>query len=216
MGRLALDTSSQDVRVVPLLGVLVDACLAESGILNQAESLRTRLRDDTRAAHERVDAAYRSCDIAGPHGLGLFLSDHLRAFSALSLTEGAGYAQAQALHAEYRHALEADLAALGLPLPAAREQLRVTAVPALYIFLGSRRGAQMMHRHWSASARGEARSAGRFLSLDPRNADWRRLCLGLSARPAQGPEADHMVAEVNAIFGLFDPRSAFVPKGRHD
>ena len=122
----------------------------------------------TRAAHERVDAAYRSCDIAGPHGLGLFLSDHLRAFSALSLTEGAGYAQAQALRAEYRHALEADLAALGLPLPEDREQLRVTAVPALYIFLGSRRGAQMMHRHWSASARGEARSAGSSTREVPR------------------------------------------------
>ena len=184
--------------------------------MNQAESLRTRVRDDTRAAHERVDAAYRSCNIAGPEGLGLFLSDHLRAFSALSPREGDGYAQARALLVEYRHALEADLAALGLPQPKARGPLRVTAAPALYILLGSRRGAQMMHRHWSASARDEARSAGRFLSLDPRNADWRRLCLGLSARPAQGPDADHMVAEVNAIFGLFDPRSASVPKGRHD
>lgn len=174
------------------------------------------MRNDTRAAHDRVDAAYRSCDIAGPDGLGLFLSDHLRAFSALSLSEGAGYALAQNMQAEYRHALKADLAALGLPQPEGCEPLRVAAVPALYIFLGSRRGAQMMQRHWSALARDKARAAGRFLSLDPRNADWRRLCADLSARPAHGPDADHMVAEVNAIFGLFAPRSASVPKGHHD
>ena len=61
-----------------------------------------------------------------------------------------------------------------------------------------------------------ARLAGRFLSLDPRNAEWRQFCLDLSAQPAHGPDADRMVAEVKAIFGLFNPRSEAVGKGRHD
>lgn len=182
--------------------------------MNWAESLRTRMRDDTRAAHDRVDAAYRCCDITGPEGLGLFLSDHLRAFAALSFSNGVNSAQVEALQAQYREALETDLAALGHPWPEGGERLRVTADPALYILLGSRRGAKLMQRHWAAHARGEARQAGAFLSLPPRDAEWRELCFDLSARPAHGPDADRMVAEVNAIFGLFRPRP--LAKGRHD
>ena len=172
------------------------------------------MRDETRAAHDRVDAAYRCCDITGPEGLGLFLSDHLRAFAALSFSNGVNSAQVEALQAEYRVALETDLAALGHPLPEDGERLCVTPDPALYIMLGSRRGAKLMQRHWASHARSEARQAGAFLSLSPRDAEWRQLCLDLSARPAQGAEADRMVAEVNAIFGLFHPRP--LAKGRHD
>lgn len=183
--------------------------------MNQVSSLRTRLRDDTRPAHERVDTAYRSCDIATPEGLGFFLSDHLRAFAGLSLEDGAGRSRAEALRAEYCAALETDLAALGLPAPQPGRRLQVTPVPALYIFLGSRRGAQMMQRYWAAHARGAARQAGAFLSLDPCNAEWRQLCLDLSAQSADGPCADRMVAETNAIFDLFDPQHAAPPKGPH-
>jgi len=192
---------------------IVTALLASGSILNQADSLRTRLRDDTRAAHERVDAAYRSCDIAGPGGLGLFLSDHLRAFSAVSIADGFRSDQAEALRTEYCAALETDLAALGLPMPETAGRLGVGATPALYILLGSRRGAEMTRRHWATHAQGVARLAGRFLSLNPRNAEWRRFCLDLSAQPAHGPEADRMVAEVDAIFGLFKPRSMDHPEG---
>lgn len=172
------------------------------------------MREDTRAAHERVDAAYRCCDITEPDGLGLLLSDHLRAFAALSFSNGVNSAMAEALQAEYRAALETDLAALGHPLPEGRERLCVTPDPALYIMLGSRRGAKLMQRHWAAHARSEARQAGAFLSLPPRDAEWRQLCLDLSARRAHGPDADRMVTEVNAIFGLFHPWPA--AKGRHD
>lgn len=174
--------------------------------MNQVSNLRTRLRADTHDAHERVDAAYRSCDIATVEGLGLFLSHHLRAFSGLSIGDGAGHADAEAMRLEYCAALEADLKALGLPAPPADTDLQVQPPAALYIFLGSRRGAQVMQRHWASHAQGAARQAGAFLSLDARNGEWRQLCLDLAARPAHGPDGDRMVAEVNAIFGLFDPR----------
>lgn len=187
--------------------------LAESFPLNHASSLRTRLRDDTGAAHDRVDAAYGSCDLATRDGLGFFLSNHLRAFSGLALADGAERAQAEVLRLEYCTALEADLRALGLqPFPVVR-RLEVTPTPTLYILLGSRRGAQVMRRHWASHARGAARQAGAFLSLDPRNGEWRQLCLDLGARPAHGPGADRIIDEVNAIFGLFDPQLAHQPEG---
>lgn len=87
---------------------------------------------------------------------------------------------------------------------------------ALYIFLGSRRGAQMMRRYWAAHAQGPARDAGAFLSLDPRNEDWRRLCADLAARPPDGALADRIVADTIAIFDLFDPvPAAALPESCH-
>ncbi|MBV0893570.1 hypothetical protein KTN05_17470, partial [Paracoccus sp. Z118] len=114
--------------------------------MNLGYSLRTRLRDDTRLAHERVDAAYRFCDIAAPWGLSLFLSDHLQAFASLSIADGPRRLRAEALRTEYCAALQADLAALGCAARHPRKLLQVTPIPVLYILLGSRRGAQMMQR----------------------------------------------------------------------
>lgn len=180
--------------------------------LNDYGNLRDRLRADTRAAHDRVDAAYIAHDIAVPDGLALFLTDHLRAFRALGLADG----PAAALREEYCAALEADLAKLGVPAPRlSGPTLRVLSEAAMYIFLGSRRGAQMMRRHWAANARGAARDAGAFLSLDPRNEDWRRLCTDLAARSPDGAHADRVVADTVAIFDLFDPQPAGLPERRH-
>lgn len=93
--------------------------------------------------------------------------------------------------------------------------LKVAPDAAMYIFLGSRRGAQMMRRHWAAAAKGAARDAGAFLSLDPRNEEWRRFCADLAARPPDGPHADRVVADTVAIFDLFDPHAADLPEKCH-
>ena len=49
----------------------------------------------------------------------------------------------------------------------------------------------------AAAAKGAARDAGTFLSLDPRNEDWRRFCADLAARPPDGPHADRVVADTS-------------------
>ncbi|MDO5530072.1 MAG: hypothetical protein Q4F71_11775 [Paracoccus sp. (in: a-proteobacteria)] len=166
-------------------------------------NLRTRLRADTRQEHERVDAAYKDVDLSAPEGLSAFLADHYSAFAALTIADRPGAGEARALLDEYLGALGDDLAALDQPLPPAAASLTVSPDAALYILLGSRRGAKLTQRYWAANARGAARKAGRFLSLDSRDSEWRALCMALSQRPADGPEADRATADVNAIFGLF-------------
>ncbi|MBV0893541.1 hypothetical protein KTN05_17300, partial [Paracoccus sp. Z118] len=84
--------------------------------------------------------------------------------------------------------------------------LQVTPIPVLYILLGSRRGAQMMQRHWATHAQGAARAMGAFLPLDPRNAEMASAVPRSLSPTRSRARADGIVAETNAIFDLFDPQ----------
>lgn len=181
-------------------------------------SLRARLRSDTRAQHEALDAAMARLDLSKPAGLGDFLAVQHAAMSGLACDEGAGSsapdrAEVSAVSAEMLAALADDLAALDRPLPGPAARLSADPTAVLYILLGSRLGTQVMARHWAASAEGAARAAGRYLTLDPRREAWRAFVQRSGDAPGTGPDADRLVADARAIFGHYAATLAALSAG---
>lgn len=167
-------------------------------------SLRDRLRVDTRAAHAGLDAALAGLDLREADGLSVFLAVQYGALATLHCADGPDRAEAEALSAQLRAALGADLEALGHdPRGPAVPPLTADATAVLYILLGSRLGTQVLARHWRAGALGRARGAGRYFDLDPRKEAWRAFCLRAGAEPPDGPRAGRVTADAAAIFDHF-------------
>ena len=152
-------------------------------------NLRDRLRQETRAAHDAVDAAFDAFDLARPDQLAAFLRAQGAGLAAL----GARTAAACADIAEDLSRLGAD-AARAADAPDADHPLA-----RAYLWEGSRMGIAVLA--------GRARRAGvecRYLSQPGDPSSWRALCADLSARSADGPEADRIVAAARAWFAVFE------------
>ncbi|MBM2576035.1 hypothetical protein JQC91_06940 [Jannaschia sp. Os4] len=162
-----------------------------------AESLRARLRVETRAAHDAVDAAVADLDLRRADDLRAMLRGQAAAFGAMG---GAGLGDLD----EGLRDLRADLAALGAEMPAPMAPPAVDhPLARRYLWLGSRLGARMMAKaHRGADPR--AARAGRWLARPAPQGAWPALVEDLSARPATGAEADRIVAAALAWFALFE------------
>lgn len=109
-------------------------------------SARTALRSATTAKHDAVDEAFSRFDLADAHSYGLFLTAHARALpgveSALSAFTGLPP------FAPRTGFLRADLAALGLTMPAAlpfaSAGSEAAAFGVLYVVEGSRLGGAVL------------------------------------------------------------------------
>ena len=163
--------------------------------------LRRRLRDETRPAHDRVDAAFDRFDLTDAHALGGFLEAHHEALSALPLDPAPlGLPGVTLLPL-----LRADLAALGLgapvgePVALASEAERLGAY---YVVAGSRMGAQVLSARWREASCPRALSAGRYLSDRTMIRGWKALGAALPAVPVA--EHDAVIAGALAAFGRFE------------
>lgn len=115
--------------------------------------LRARLRMATAPLHERVDSAYAAFDFDQPGNYSRFLRAHSRVLGSMEAAlEQAGIAHLLDDWPERvrRHALLADLEALGSPTPAA---LPAPELPdsaacwgAAYVLEGSRLGGRVLAR----------------------------------------------------------------------
>lgn len=162
---------------------------------------RERLRTETRDQHDRLDAAFSGLDLDRPGGLAVFLAAQDAALSALTCEAGPDRPAAEALLAEMRGALSADLGTLGAGRPVLPPPLTADATAVLYILLGSRLGTQVIARRWREAAQGSARQAGRYLTLDPRKDAWRAFLHRHGTAGDAG--ADRLVAHARRLFDHF-------------
>ncbi|MGR3625295.1 MAG: hypothetical protein ACU0A0_03290 [Limimaricola sp.] len=164
--------------------------------------LRSRLKRDLVARHERLDACFSRFDLTTRPGLSGFLAAHRTAFAAIRPASGG--LTGGPLLGRMIAAIDADLGVLGHAPGAGPAPLRLTRSMAQdYVLLGSRLGSQLLRRRWAAARDPRLRSAGTYLSLPPMARDWRAFCDRAGALPGEGTEADKVVCEAGQLFDLF-------------
>jgi len=157
-----------------------------------------RLRAETAAAHEAVDAAYARYDLADPDGYRAFLLAHARALPAVEM------ALAGAALPPWRErttALSADLAALGVAMPAPLSLDPPTDPAAawgmLYVIEGSRLGGMLLERQVGA---GLPRA---YLAARHRSGEWRGFLGALDDAVTGADRIDAAVAAARTVFRLY-------------
>ena len=132
---------------------------------------RWRLREGTRAEHDRLDAAITALDLSTRAGYAAFLLVHAAALPALEATlEAEGIARALPdwpVRAR-ADALAADLAGLGMAFPPRVETALPRGLPAAmgaaYVLEGSRLGNVVLERRAAAGGDAAVLANRRFLT----------------------------------------------------
>ena len=174
-------------------------------------SPRAYLRAATRAAHDRLEAAFGTHDLASRVGYAAFLRQHATAL--LPLEAALERADAATLVADWPSrtrsaALLDDLAALGEPLPEALAAPAIAGPAAvfgvLYVLEGSRLGARLLVRRAEASAVPVVRAATAYLRHGEGAGLWPSFLalLDRSAYVRAAPE--QTLAGALAAFELFE------------
>lgn len=178
-----------------------------------AASARFRLRDETSAAHERVDALYSRFDLAGGEGYAAFLIAQARAFipvEAALTRAGAGEIIADWTGRLRSDALSQDLAALGVtlppPLPAPVFATEAGILGGAYVLEGSRLGGALLRRSVPAS-----RPLAFMAASDPGR--WRSFVALLEQRLTGQARIEQAISAALATFAVFE-RSATLTLGQ--
>ena len=139
-------------------------------------SARAALRAATMDDHERVDRLFSRFDLSATESYGRFLTAqaaaHLPIEAALEAA-GAGQLVADWEQRKRSHLLQADLAELGIGIPAPVEPPPLpgaqAVLGALYVLEGSRLGGAVLKRGLPAAA------PERFLGAEQAPGAWRKL-----------------------------------------
>lgn len=166
------------------------------------DTLRTRLRKETGAAHDAVDVLFAKCDLGTSDGLRVFLAAHRDALTALG---AATVDSDMALRVDTALTdLAADLRAVNYYGPARLYPSPTydDALAQAYLWHGSRLGTQVLARRFQQAWAGSPPDAGRYLGRPADPAAWRDLSAQLTTQPATGPAADRTVAATIAWFAV--------------
>ena len=168
-------------------------------------TLRERLRQDTRTAHDAVDRAFGRFDLAAPPGVAAFLEGQRDAVTALRAGMTATDRLSERMD-EALVALDADLAALDVagaadPPP---QPKRDHPLARTYIWLASRMGTRMLSRRWRSATDPAVTCAHRYFDGLADRADWRGFTEALEEKSGRGREADHALQAANQWFALFE------------
>jgi len=169
-------------------------------------SLRTRLREETRAAHLRLDEIAKDLDLAHYADVSIFAVAHHAAYSALDKAFQGDFALTRLRLDKATQ----DIHALGLPttglaiadIPSAMSELGVT-----YVIAGSHLGAKVLTKQWSKTRDPRVNAASHLLRDEVLEREWAAVLTTLKSLPATGRGADDVVAGAIACFDLF--RAAF-------
>lgn len=157
-----------------------------------------RLRAETAAAHDAVDAAYGRYDLADPSSYRLFLEAHARALPAVERALAGAPLPAWR---ERTTALAADLAALGAPmpppLPLDSPDAAAAAWGMLYVTEGSRLGGVLLERAVAADL------PRAYLSARHLPGEWRALLAGLDEAAGSEEWTDAVIAAARRVFDLY-------------
>ena len=167
------------------------------------ETLRSRLREETRSAHDAVDALFARCDLGTYSGLHIFLAAHRDALTALrsACPDPDLMLRIDSALAD----LTSDLKVLDRcgPAVAIPAPIQDDALAQAYLWHGSRLGTQVLARRFQSAWAGSPPDAGRYLNHAPDPTAWRDLGERLTALPARDAAADRTVAATIAWFALF-------------
>lgn len=168
-------------------------------------SARFRLKEATAAAHGRVDDAFAGYDLSDGTGYGPFLE--AQAASLIPLEAALTAAGADRLveqWAEHRRAplLEADLAALGIALPAPLAPPPISddaeLAGALYVLEGSRLGGAVLARRVLPDL------PGTFLNACQAPGRWTRFAKSLDQLLDTPAKLEPAIATALAVFAMFE------------
>ncbi|PYE85670.1 hypothetical protein [Pseudoroseicyclus aestuarii] len=173
------------------------------------DSLRQRLRRDTRGAHEAFDVRLSARPIDTRPGFIRFAQSHEAAFSSLARGlagqgDEAAEPDLQDLAADLAGRLGRDLRSLSVPALSPLPPARVDPLAAGYILHGSRLGTKMLRRSWAETADPDLARADAYFSADAGIEGWRAFCDRTDDMPASGPRADCVVRDAAALFALFE------------
>lgn len=169
---------------------------------NQPPSLRARLRNDTRGAHDSLDHLVSQFDLATPLGLSCFLQ-----MQSIALRSIAPHAAGAVTFGAVQDLLEraaADLSALGRP----DQQTRMIAGPLHpfaidYVIAGSRLGTQVLRKRWQSASDAHVRQADAYFSAPSYIELWKSFCTSAQETYPSGPVADKVVHDADRLFGLY-------------
>lgn len=163
-------------------------------------SLRDRLRRETSAAHERVDALFGACDFATEQGYGAFLTAQAVAWETLRpLLDEGSIARADALRR--------DLDALGLAVPSPLSGVvppQTMTVGHGYVLEGSRLGSAVLLRRLQARSPTLAERAGAYLLESGDTAGWKHLSTSLQNERDAHDKDGQIVEDALFVFDLFE------------
>lgn len=163
-------------------------------------TLRDRLRAETHADHERVDAAFGSCDFADSDGYRRFLTAQAAAWKTLEpMLDGGSLDRAAAL--------AADLDALGIVPPPALDEANLPPAGSLgmrYVLEGSRLGSTVLLRELEARSPTMAATASRYLVESARLDGWRALSGRLQSPRRDDDGEATIVNDARRVFALFE------------
>lgn len=165
----------------------------------EGAALRDRLRRETAAAHERVDALFGSCDFTTEQGYGFFLTAQSAAWETLRpMLDDGSLARADALRE--------DLERLNLPVPGPLD-LVLPASATLghrYVMEGSRLGSTVIMRDLATKAPEMAQKAGAYLRESAKIDGWKQLSTKLQNN-RDGYDSDvSIIDDALFVFGLFE------------
>lgn len=184
-------------------------------------SLHAYLRLNTRAWHDRVDAAFEKFDLTTEPGYRSFLEAHAHVVPGCErhlVNSGCGTRFPGWTGDARTPALRSDLDTMGVakPIPRALDQDQVpmsTADPALvgmmYVLEGSRLGGRVLARRVEMGSNARCRSATQYLSHDG-GVSWRSFLHRLETLEFTEVEIEAALAAAIEIFRLFERAVASV------
>ena len=165
-------------------------------------SLRARLRDDTRALHEHLDAVVSRFDPSTAEGLACFLQMQSLALRAIE-PHAAQAASLGALQDLLQRA-DSDLRQMETgdrPDTPAIAPLHPQAID--YMIAGSRLGTQVLRKRWLAATAPHVRQASAYFSAPSYIDLWTSFCRSTEAMSPRGPVADQIVHDACRLFRLY-------------
>ncbi len=168
-------------------------------------SAHERLRRETRAAHERVDARFASLNLKDPDDYRRFLMLHAIAFLPIekALTDAGAARLVDDWEAMRRSPeLVADLEALGLPVPSDEGgptfDNDAEMLGAIYVLEGSRLGGAVLRKSVDPDF------PHRFLSHPQPPGRWRGLVAMLERNLYESVQVDSAVKAARGSFAYFE------------
>ena len=168
--------------------------------------LRRRLREETRAEHDRLDAAFGALDLSDTADYGVFLLAHHAAHDLI---------EPRIRPAPPRlDALRRDLDILGLtPVSGFTHPSLDSAHPAglSYVVAGSYLGGQVLKRAWQASPNRKLHAAGHYFALPGLKDHWQAV---LKVLKEMDPEQhDDVLEGARTAFMCFERALEHVSRG---
>ncbi len=167
--------------------------------------MRTKLKQHTAAAHQRVDQAVSTLSLAHRASYITFLRTHQLAYRALLPALPADNWVSSILR-RVLTTLNQDLDIMdvpGLPRPMIGLRDPIHPLGVAYVVCGSHFGKRILRRRWSLSRDPQVRAAGAYLSCDELKAGWLRFLHDIEALTDPANDLKLLAADADRTFGLF-------------